>query len=141
MSLRELAAKDGQRIFSLDEGGVAFTLTDDGGTEFACSGIIDDIGFSVDSDGAQTAGRTATAAFPSSQVQKDGRVVAPSEGWVLEFVDLHGVKRRYAVTYAAPDLMLSITRVYLRADLSETGETPIVEATPDESESAEETDD
>ncbi len=138
MSLRELAAKDGQRIFSLDEGGVAFTLIDENGCAFECSGIIDDIGFSIDAEGAQTAGRTATAAFPSMQVQRDGRTVAPCDGWTLVFTDLHGVKRRYAVSYAAPDLMLSITRVYLRADLSESGEVLIDES--NESEASEKSD-
>lgn len=117
MNLRELARRDGALILG-GSGGTPFTLRSPLGAEYEAAGIIDDVGLSVDAGGVQVAGRTASASYPSEQVSDGGLVVVPREGWTLSFTDLHGRERRYAVTYAAPDAMLGITRLFLAADLS-----------------------
>lgn len=121
MSVRELALRDGAVIFG-KRNATPFVLADGDGAEFPVSGIIDDIGLSTDADGVQVAGRTAEASYRSASVSKGGRVATPSEGWTLSLADGRGLVRRYAVTYAAPDAMLGITRLRLSADLSAGGE-------------------
>ena len=121
MNLRELALRDGAWIFG-ERNGTAFSLEAPDGNVFRLTGIIDDIGLSTDADGVQTAGRTATASYQSRLVSDGSRVLTPREGWVLSFCDLHGLSRRYAVAYAAPDAVAGITRLYLSADLSAGGE-------------------
>ena len=118
MNLRKLARLDAcHTIEGSQAGNTEITISDTAGHSWKITGLVGDIGYSVDTDGNRVAGRTVCASFIASRIDLNGNTVTPAPGWRLVYKDLDGNSQEGRVLFAEPDRTIGLVRVFLSLDL------------------------
>lgn len=119
MNLRELAKRDAAHTVEGEQAGNTLCALSDGrGGEWEIPMLLSDIGYSLDTDGNQVAGRTCWASYIADRVKSDeGEVLTPRRGWRLDWTDIDGKRQKMFVLFAEPDKTIGLTKLFMVAQL------------------------
>jgi len=128
MNLNALAENDLSFILEDSENGFAreFSLIDTSGNKYELAGIINDIGFAIDTEGNPISGRSFTASFRLSKLAtENGEYIRPGRGWKIETAsDESGKEYTAYVTDFKPDRRLGIGLLILSLEFGNVGTAP-----------------
>ena len=124
MNLRELAHKDSAvTVEGAQAGTTICDLFDAQGNKWEVLMLLSDIGYMVDAEGNQTAGRSCWATYVADRVKNpDLQVLYPREGWRLEWTDMGGEKQLMYVSYCMPDRTLGLNKLFMTSNLEAASE-------------------
>lgn len=119
MNLRELAKRDAAHTVEGGQAGNTLCLLSDGrGGEWEVPMLLSDIGYSVDTDGNQIAGRTCWASYIADRVADgNGAALVPRKGWRLSWTDIDGKRQEMFVLFAEPDKTIGLTKLFMVVQL------------------------
>lgn len=119
MNVRELAKRDAAHTVEGEQAGNTLcTLSDGRGGEWKIPMLLSDIGYSVDTDGNQIAGRTCWATYIADRVTDgNGAVLVPRKGWRLDWTDIDGKAQKMFVLFAEPDKTIGLTKLFMVVQL------------------------
>lgn len=124
MNLRELAHRDSAvTVEGAQAGTTICALFDAQGNKWEVLMLLSDIGYMVDAEGNQTAGRSCWATYVADRVKNpDLQVLYPREGWRLEWTDMGGEKQLMYVSYCMPDRTLGLNKLFMTSNLEAASE-------------------
>lgn len=124
MNLRELAHKDSAvTVEGAQAGTTICDLFDAQNNKWEVLMLLSDIGYMVDGEGNQTAGRSCWATYVANRVKDSNmQVLYPREGWRLEWTDLGGERQQMYVSYCMPDRTLGLNKLFMTSNLEAASE-------------------
>lgn len=124
MNLNALAEQDLAFTMEDTENGFArdFVLADTGGEKYALAGIVNDIGFTFDTEGNAISTRAVTISYRLSRlVDTNGDYLRPATGWTATWRDMSGREQLANVRDFRPDRRIGIGLLILDLEFGKDG--------------------